>query len=581
MRKILTGYWGKYKRSLFLTPILVLLECVVTLALPTIMSNIVDVGVAGGDRRYIITCGIIMTLLALVSVAAGYLSTWHASRAANGFGSNLRIAMFHHIQEFSFGDIDRFSTASLVTRTTSDVRQLQNAVQMMMRTFISAPFQLIVAVIIVFTYSWKLALIYLVGIPVLFAGVLSIMRLVDKLFTLVQQKLDALNADIQENLIAIRVVKAFVRQSYERRKFQKANDDLTYANLRAVGIIIALGPLASIILNGVTLCLYWFGGRMVATGEIQSGQLLAVISYLAQIMMSVMMFSMVLMQYTRSVACGKRIAEVLDTVPDIQSKPDAAVHTIARDRGSVEFRNVCFRYSRTGTGEEVLSNISFSVEPGETVAIVGGTGSGKSSLVNLIPRFYDVTEGSILVDGIDVRDYRIEDLRAGIGMVLQNNVLFTGTIRENLCWGKQDATDAEIEAALRAAQAWELVTDRPDGLDSVLLQGGTNVSGGQKQRLCIARAMLKHPAILILDDSTSAVDSDTESRIRESFTRELSDTTVFIIAQRISSVVSADKIIVLDDGRIESIGTHDELMASSPIYRDIYTSQVKEALSNG
>ena len=581
MREILTGYWGKYKNSLFLTPIFVLLECVVTLALPTLMSNIVDIGVASGDRSYIIQCGIFMTMLALVSLVAGYLSTWHASRAANGFGSNLRVAMFHHIQEFSFGDIDRFSTASLVTRTTSDVRQLQNSVQMMMRTFISAPFQLIVAVVIVFTYSWKLALIYLVGIPVLFLGVISIMRFVDKLFTVVQQKLDAMNADIQENLIAIRVVKAFVRQNYERRKFKKANDDLTHANLRAVGIIIALGPLASVILNGVTLCLYWFGGRMVATGEIQSGQLLAVISYLAQIMMSVMMFSMVLMQYTRSIACGKRIAEVLDTVPDIRSKPDAAEHIVAPHNGSVRFENVSFRYSKTGTGEEVLRNIDFSVEPGETVAIVGGTGSGKSSLVNLIPRFYDVTEGRILVDGIDVRDYRIEDLRAAVGMVLQNNVLFTGTIRENLLWGKQDATDEEIEAALRAAQAWELVAERPDGLDSMLNQGGTNVSGGQKQRLCIARAMLKHPAILILDDSTSAVDSDTEGRIRESFKRELADTTVFIIAQRISSVVSADKIIVLDDGRVESIGTHDELLKASPIYRDIYTSQIKEALSNG
>ena len=581
MREILTGYWGKYRNSLILTPIFVLLESVVTLALPTLMSNIVDIGVAGGDRTYIVRCGLLMTLLALVSVAAGFLSTWHAARASNGFGSNLRVAMFHHIQEFSFGDIDRFSTASLVTRTTSDVRQLQNAVQMMMRTFIQAPFQLIVAVVIVIGYSWKLALIYLIAVPVLFLGVISVMRFVDKLFTLVQQKLDAMNADIQENLIAIRVVKAFVRQRYEREKFKKANDDLTRANLRAVGVIIALGPLATIVLNSVTLCLYWFGGRMVATGEIQSGQLLAVISYLTQIMFSVMMFSMVLMQYTRSRACGKRIAEVLDTVPDIRSKEDAPARTVAHDRGSVVFENVGFRYSKTGTGEEVLRDISFSAAPGETVAIVGGTGSGKSSLVNLIPRFYDVTEGRILVDGVDVRDYRLEDLRAAVGMVLQNNVLFTGTIRENLRWGKEDATDAELEAALRAAQAWELVADRPDGLDTMIHQGGTNVSGGQKQRLCIARAMLKRPAILILDDSTSAVDSDTEARIRESFKRELKDTTVFIIAQRISSVVGADKILVLDDGRIESIGTHDELMRTSPIYRDIYNSQVKEALSNG
>ncbi len=581
MGKILTRYWGKYKNSLFLTPVFVLLESLVTLALPTLMSNIVDIGVASGDRSYIIRCGLFMMLLALVSMISGLISTWHASRAANGFGSNLRIAMFHHIQEFSFGDIDRFSTASLVTRTTSDVRQLQNSVQMMIRTFIQAPFQLIVAVGIVMTYSWKLALIYLIAIPVLFVGVISVMRMVDRLFALVQQKLDAMNADIQENLIAIRVVKAFVRQHYEREKFRKTNDELTHANLRAVGLIIALSPLATIILNAVTLCLYWFGGKMVATGEIQSGQLLAVISYLTQIMMSVMMFSMVLMQYTRSIACGKRIAEVLDTVPDIRSKPDAPVHVIAQDHGSVVFENVGFRYSKTGTGEEVLKNLSFSVRPGETIAIVGGTGSGKSSLVNLIPRFYDVAEGRILVDGIDVRDYRIEDLRAGVGMVLQNNVLFTGTIRDNLLWGKADATDEEVIAALKNAQAWDFVSEMPDGLDTFIQQGGTNVSGGQKQRLCIARAMLKHPAILILDDSTSAVDTDTEGRIRESFHRELKDTTVFIIAQRISSVATADKIIVLDNGCIESIGTHDELMQSSPIYRDIYTSQVKEALSNG
>ena len=581
MKRILTGYWGEYKNSLILTPIFVLLEAIVMLALPSLMSNIIDMGVAVGDRGYIIRCGILMTLLAVMSAAAGYCSTWHASRASNGFGSNLRMAMFNHIQEFSFGDIDHFSAASLVTRTTSDVRQLQNAMQMMIRTFIQAPFQLIVAVVIVFTYSWKLALIYLIAVPTLFLGILSIMKMVDRLFAIVQQKLDNLNADIQENLIAIRVVKAFVRQRHERQKFKKANDELTFANLKAVGLIIAMSPLATIILNAVTLCLYWFGGRMVATGEIQSGQLLAVVSYLTQIMMSVMMFSMVLMQYTRSRACGQRIAEVLDHVPDIQNKPGARAHTIAADRGSVEFKNVSFRYARSTTGEDVLKNITFSAAPGETVAIVGGTGSGKSSLVNLIPRFYDVTVGQVLVDGIDVRDYPIEDLRDGIGMVLQNNILFSGTIRENISWGKADATDEEIISALKNAQAWDFVSQMPDGLDTMLHQGGTNVSGGQKQRLCIARAMLKKPAILILDDSTSAVDSDTEGRIRDSFSRELSDTTVFIIAQRISSVVTADRILVLNEGGIEAVGTHEELMVSSPIYKEIYTSQVEEALQNG
>ena len=581
MRQILTGYWGKYKNSLILTPIFVLLETVVTLALPTLMSNIVDQGVATGDKSYIIVCGLLMTALALVSVTAGFISTWNASRASNGFGSNLRQAMYRHIQEFSFADIDKFSTASLITRTTSDVRQLQTAVQMMLRTFIQAPFQLLVAMTIVITYSWRLALIYMVAVPVLFIGVITVMTLVDKLFLLVQQKLDAMNADIQENLIAIRVVKAFVRQRYEKQKFKKANDELTRSNLRAVGVIIAMSPLATIVLNAVTLCIYWFGGRMVANGTIQSGQLLAVISYLNQIMMSVMMFSMVLMQYTRSRACGKRIAEVLNAEPDIKDKPDAPARTIAPDHGSVEFQNVSFRYSRTGNGEDVLKNVSFSVRPGETVAIVGGTGSGKSSLVNLIPRFYDVSEGAVLVDDVDVRDYRIQDLRDGVGMVLQNNVLFSGTIRDNMRWGKEDATDEEIITALQNAQAWDFVSQMPEGLDTQILQGGTNVSGGQKQRLCIARAMLKKPAILILDDSTSAVDSDTEGRIRESFSRELKNTTVFIIAQRISSVVGADKIVVLDEGCVESVGTHDELMKSSPIYRDIYTSQVEEALSNG
>ena len=581
MRQILTGYWGKYKNSLILTPLFVLLESVVTLALPTLMSNIVDIGVAGADRSYIIRCGIFMTILSLLSMAAGFFSTWHASRAANGFGANLREAMFRHIQEFSFADIDRFSTASLVTRTTSDVRQLQMSVQMMIRTFIQAPFQLIVAIVIVFTYSWKLALIYLIAVPVLFLSVVSLMRVVDSLFTAVQQKLDALNADIQENLIAIRVVKAFVRQHYEREKFRRTNDDLTHANLRAVGLIISLSPLATIILNAVTLCLYWFGGRMVARGEIQSGQLLAVISYLTQILASVMMFSMVLMQYTRSRACGKRISEVLNTVPDIRDMPDVPERAIDSSRGSVEFRNVSFRYTQSGSGDEVLKNISFTAEAGQTIAIVGGTGSGKSTLVNLIPRFYDATEGQVLIDGIDVREYRISDLRDAVGMVLQNNVLFTGTIRDNIRWGKEDASDNEIIAALKNAQAWNIISEKPEGLDTYIQQGGTNVSGGQKQRLCIARAMLKHPAILILDDSTSAVDSDTEARIRESFQRELSHTTVFIIAQRISSVVNADKILVLDDGVIAAEGTHQQLMEASPIYRDIYTSQIQEALANG
>ena len=580
MKKILTGYWGRYKINLILTPIFVLLETIVSLALPSLMSGIVDSGVAGADRGLILRYGLFMVALSVLSAIAGVISTWNATCSSNGFGANLREALFRHIQEFSFADIDRFSAASLITRTTTDVRTLQSTIQMMLRTFIQCPFQLIVSLVIVFSYSPKLALIYVIAVPVLFATVILLIRAVDALFEIVEQKLDALNADIQENLIAIRVVKAFVREHHERIKFRKANDELTHANLKAVSLIVTMGPLANIFFNAITLLLYWFGGRMVAKGELPSGQLLAIISYMTQILSSVMMFSMCLMQYSRSRVCGKRIAEVLDARPDIVSPEDAPAHPIGVHGGRVEFENVSFRYTG-GTGEDVLHNISFSVAPGETVAIVGGTGSGKSSLVNLIPRFYDVKDGRILVDGVDVRDYRLSDLRDGIGMVLQKNVLFSGTVRENMLWGNENAGTEEITEALTDAQAWDFVSAMPRGLDTYLTQGGANVSGGQKQRLCIARAMLKKPAILILDDSTSAVDSDTESKIRESFDKNLKDTTVFIIAQRISSVINADKIIVLDEGTVESVGTHEELMRSSAIYREIYSSQVGEVLSNG
>ena len=583
MIKILTRHLGEYKKSAFIAPMFVLVETIIMLILPTLMSDIVDVGIKNSNIPYILKCGGIMVLLSLIGAVAGILSARNSSLAAQGFGSNLRVSLYNHIQDFSFADVDKFSTASLITRTTSDVRILQTSLQMSLRVLLQAPFQLIVALIIVIGYSFKLSIIYLFAVPILFFVITLLMRSAHHLFMANQQKLDNLNATIQENLIAIRVVKSFVRANYERQKFKNANDELTRANIRAISRIILMNPTSTLILNMVTLLIYWFGGKMVGNGELLSGELLAIITYLQQIMMSVMMFSFILMQYTRAQACVTRINEVLETVPDIQDSEHAepaAPETDLFQGSSVEFENVSFKYSLTGSGEEVLKNLSFKVEPGEIVAIIGGTGSGKSSLVNLIPRFYDVTQGRVLVNGIDVRDYKITDLRRKIGMVLQKNVLFSGSIRDNIRWGKEDATDEEIIQALKSAQAYDFVMSFPDGLDTQLHQGGTNVSGGQRQRLCIARAILKKPSILILDDSTSAVDSDTESRIRESFRRELKGCTVFIIAQRISSVMEADKIILLDEGEIESIGTHRNLIERSPIYQEIYTSQQEGVLGN-
>ena len=580
MFQIIKKYIGKYWRYAAFTPLFVCLESFVSLLLPSLMSNIIDLGIAGGDRAYMWSCGVRMVLLAVLGCICGVISTRCSTAAANGFGSNLRVALYKHIQEFSFADVDKFSTASLITRTTSDVRSLQMALQMMLRVVLQAPIQLIVSLVIVISYSPKLSIIFFAAIILLFTAVLSLMKFCHRLFMQAQQKTDVMNATIQENLIAIRVVKSFVRENYERKKFNAASEDLMRTDLKAIFMIIWMNPMTTIILNTVTILIYWFGGKMVINGQLLSGELLAIITYLTQIMGSIMMFSMALMQFTRAQACASRINEVLVTVPDILNPADDAHYTSVPATGEVEFRDVSFRYSATGTGETVLKNISFKAKPGQTIAIIGGTGSGKSTLVNLIPRFYDVSSGQVLVDGRDVRDYELSDLRQRIGMVLQKNVLFTGTIRDNMLWGKADATDDEIIAALKNAQAYDFVSAFPEGLDTEIQQGGANVSGGQKQRLCIARAMLKSPSILILDDSTSAVDSDTESRIRASFSQELKDCTVFIIAQRISSVVSADEIVVLDEGEVMAVGNHEYLMKNSPLYQDIYASQQEGVLGN-
>jgi len=440
-----------------------------------------------------------------------------------------------------------------------------------LRMLVRAPVMLLAALVISLYLNARLAVILLVIIPLMALAIAILMKICSRLFEVMQKKIDGMNNVLQENLVAIRVVKAFVREGHEREKFNRSSDELMMAGLKVGMRIIAIMPIMMLALNGATVAVLYFGGRMVMQATFDLGDLQAFITYINQVLMSVMMVAMSLLQLSRAQACARRINEVLNAVPSVQNKEETA--SLPAPRGRVEFRDVSFKYAASGSGDDVLSHISFTVEPGQFVALVGGTGTGKSSLVNLIPRFYDVTGGSVLVDGVDVRDYPLEQLRSRIGMVLQTNVLFTGTIRENLLWGRPDATEEEMVQAAKDAQAYDFIMNLPEGFDTLLTQGGTNVSGGQKQRLCIARAMLRKPAILILDDSTSAVDSATEAAIRESFHNNLKDTTVIIIAQRISSVQYADEILILDDDHIAGRGTHDELLANNKIYQEIYQSQ--------
>ncbi len=576
----LLKYIKGYEKAAILAPVFVIVETVCELVLPYIMADIIDIGINGdGGMNYILRIGAIMLALALVSMAAGVSSARFASMGSQGFGANLRKAMYDKVQDFSFADIDRFSAASLITRMTNDVSNIQMMVNMGLRMVVRAPVMLIAALVVCCRINARLTLILVFIVPVMAVAVGLLMKTCHKLFSVFQKKIDALNNSVQENLIAIRVVKAFVREGYEKTKFQKANDDLTKAGISAVIRVVFMNPIMMICFNVAIVLSLWFGGNYVVEGTLLSGKLYSFISYIMNVLMSVMMIAMTLLQMTRARACAERINEVLDTTPDIRDKEDCRQVALPESRGHVQFKNVSFKYVATGTGDDVLQGIDLEINPGEFVAIVGGTGVGKSSLVNLIPRFYDVTGGSVLVDGMDVRDYPIDELRSRIGMVLQNNVLFSGTIRENLLWGDPDASEEDMIRAAKNAQAYDFIMSFPDGFDSHIEQGGVNVSGGQKQRLCIARAMLRHPAILILDDSTSAVDSATEAMIRKSFSENLRDTTVIIIAQRISSVRYADKIVVLDDDHIVGLGTHDELMESCEIYQEIYNSQ-QEGVSN-
>ncbi|MBR1781453.1 MAG: ABC transporter ATP-binding protein [Oscillospiraceae bacterium] len=564
------SYARQYRRQVILAPISVILETSGELVLPLLMAAIIDRGILAGNLSVVIRMGVYMLLLAVFSVITGAGGAKFGAEAAIGLGANLRQHEFEQISKFSFADIDRFSSASLITRLTNDITNIQNFVMMCIRMVFRTLTQVIVALVVVFVLEWRMGIIMVIAMPILAALVGFIMVKCHKLFERMQQKIDELNEKIQEDLVGIRVVKAYVRENHEEEKFQVANNAFTKAGLAAVLRIIALNPVMMTGMTIVNALVLYFGGHMVLSGAMEVGTLSSVLTYIFNILISVMMLAMALLQYVRASACARRVFEVIDTEPAIE---DGTVADLPAPRGRVEFRNVAFKYNATGSGDDVLTDVSFVAQPGQMVAIVGGTGVGKSSLVNLIPRFYDVTGGSVLLDGMDVRDYPLEQLRARIGMVLQSNILFSGTIRENLLWGDPNATEEQMNQAAKEAQAYDFIMSFPNGFDTHLEQGGVNVSGGQKQRLCIARAMLRKPAVLILDDSTSAVDSATEALIRQSFRDNLKDTTVILIAQRISSVEHADQILVLDDGTIAGHGTHAELMANNAIYQEIYWSQ--------
>lgn len=574
MTRQLTAHLQGYKRWIALCILLTALEVLCELIIPLLMAEIVDVGIPSGNLRYMAMIGAVMVGVAILAILLGVVNARFTSNVSQGCTASLRNALFSHVQTFSFSTIDRFSSASLITRMTSDITVLQNTLMMMLRMLTRAPIMLISAFVIAAGINFSLSLIIVVAIVLLLISTLVITHAVGKLFSEVQRRLDNLNGAVQENLIAIRVVKAFVREKVEREKFRQANDALTEASIHAGNIVSLTMPVMMLVLNVTTLAVIWFGGGFVGTGEMTTGQLMSFISYIMQILMSVMIFAMAFVVMTRARASVERIGEVLNAQPDITDPTayDADNHRVTH--GKVEFRHVSFRYASAGKqSRNALNDITFTANPGEFIGIIGGTGSGKTSLVNLIPRFYDVCDGEILIDGVDVREYKQNNLRNGIGMVMQKNNLFSGTIRDNLRWGKPDATDEEIIRAAKDAQAHTFISSFPDGYDTELGQGGVNVSGGQKQRLCIARAMLGQPPILILDDSTSAVDTDTEARIRASFHENFKDSTILIVAQRISSVKHADRILVLDDGQIAGMGTHEELLVSNAIYREICISQ--------
>ena len=583
MIKKLVSHLGEYKRAAVLTPLFAALEAVMDVLLPTIMAFIIDLGIEKGDMHAIVKYGLLTFLVAAIALLLGVLAGKYAAEASTGFAGNLRDAMYENIQHYSFSNIDKFSTAGLVTRMTTDVTNVQNAYQMLIRMFVRAPIMMISALVMCVSISPKISLIFLIAL-VFLGGVMAFIvshafPIFDKMF----KGYDKLNASVQENLTGIRVVKAYVREDHENKKFCDATDNLKKMSVHAERLVIMNQPVMQFTVYTCILLISWIGAKMiVGNGSMTTGDLMSLFTYTIQILMSLMMISMVFVMVTMASSSAKRIVEVLDEKSSL-TNPEQPVYEV-KD-GSIEFDHVDFAYGDEQDKEAqqekcVLRDINLSIHSGETIGIIGGTGSSKSTFVQLIPRLYDVLNGAVKVGGVDVRDYDIETLRNEVSMVLQKNVLFSGTILENLCWGNKDATEEECRHACELAQASEFIEKMPQGYETYIEQGGTNVSGGQKQRLCIARALLKKPKILILDDSTSAVDTKTDALIRKAFREEIPDTTKLIIAQRISSVQNADRILVLDQGRISGMGTHDELLRTNEIYRDIYRLQQKGAGEN-
>ena len=572
MIKTLAAHIKEYKKASIATPFFMILEVIMETLIPFLMATLVDDGINKGNLNHVYRIGALMVVFAIIGLFAGLMGGKYGAKASAGFAKNLREDMYKNIQTFAFSNIDKFSTAGLVTRLTTDVTNVQNAYQMLLRMCMRAPVTIICAMAMSFYYNTKIASIYLI-VVILLGGVLAIIiSRADRYFKAAFPKYDELNASVQENVSAIRVVKAYVREDHEKKKFKKASHNIYNMFVKAENVIVFNSPAMQFAVYGCILLISWLGAHMiVGSGEtvLTRGDLTSLMAYCMNILMNLMMLSMVFVMVSMSSASAERIAEVLNEKADIVN-PEKPVYEVTD--GSIVFDNVNFSYKKTG-GEYVLSDINLDIKPGETIGIIGGTGSAKSSLVNLISRLYDVTDGSVKVGGRDVREYDIETLRNEVSVVLQKNVLFSGTILDNLRWGDKYATEEECKRACRLACADEFIDRFPDGYNTYIEQGGSNVSGGQKQRLCIARALLKKPKIIIFDDSTSAVDTATDARIRKALATEIPDTTKLIIAQRISSVQNADRIIVMDEGRINGVGTHDELLASNAIYREVYESQ--------